>query len=63
MLNPEMAVFGGGVSQSFDLIEAGIKDGLQRYMFKSANKNIKLAKTALSYNAALVGAASICFDY
>jgi glucokinase len=63
MLNPEMAVFGGGVSQSFDLIEAGIKDGLQRYMFKSANKNIKLAKTALSYNAALIGAAAICFDY
>ena len=63
MLNPEMAVFGGGVSQSFELIEPGIKEGLQRYMFKSANKNIKLAKTALGYDAALVGAAAICFGY
>ena len=62
MLNPEMAVFGGGVSQSFDLIEPGIKAALQRYMFKSANKDIRLAKTALSYNAALIGAAAICFE-
>ena len=62
MLNPEMAVFGGGVSQSFDLIEPGIKDAMQRYMFKSANRNIKLAQTALAYNAALIGAAAICLD-
>ena len=59
MLNPEMIVFGGGVSQSFDLIEPGIKDALSRYMFKAANKNIKLAQTALAYNAALIGAAAI----
>jgi len=59
MLNPEMAVFGGGVSQSFDLIEPGIKDALSRYMFKAANKNIKLMQTALAYNAALIGAAAI----
>jgi len=59
MLNPEMAVFGGGVSQSFDLIAPGIKDALARYMFKAANKDIKLMQTALSYNAALIGAAAI----
>ncbi|MCL1857803.1 MAG: ROK family protein [Oscillospiraceae bacterium] len=62
MLNPEMIIFGGGVSQSFDLIEPGIKDALSRYMFKAANKNIKLAQTALAYNAALIGAAAITFD-
>ena len=59
MLNPEMAVFGGGVSQSFDLIEQGIKDALAKYMFKAANKDIKIMRTALSYNAALIGAAAI----
>ena len=62
MLNPEMAVFGGGVSQSFDLIEPGIKAALSRYMFKAANQQLKLAQTALSYNAALVGAAAICMQ-
>jgi len=61
MLNPEMIVFGGGVSQSFDLIEPGIKDALSKYMFKAANKNIKLTQTALAYNAALIGAAAITF--
>jgi len=59
MLNPEMAVFGGGVSQSFDLLEPGMKDALSDYMFKAANKNIKLMQTALGYQAALIGAAAI----
>jgi len=59
MLNPEMVVFGGGVSQSLDLLENGIKDAMERYMFKAANKNIKLSQTALGYNAALIGAAAI----
>ena len=59
ILNPEMIVFGGGVSQSFDLIEPGIKDALSGYMFKAANKNVKLTQTALAYNAALIGAAAI----
>lgn len=62
MLNPETVVFGGGVSQSFDLIEPGIKDALSRYMFKAANKNLRLAQTALAYNAALIGAAAITLD-
>jgi len=59
ILNPETAVFGGGVSQSFDLLESGVKDALSKYMFKAANKNIKLCQTALGYNAALIGAAAI----
>jgi glucokinase len=62
VLNPEMAVFGGGVSQSLDLIEPGIQDALERYMFKAANKDIKIVQTALAYNAALIGAAAITLD-
>ena len=62
MLNPEMIIFGGGVSQSFDLLEPGIKNALSKYMFKAANKNIKLAQTALKYNAALIGAAAVAID-
>ena len=59
ILNPEAVIFGGGVSQSFDLIEPGIKAALSGYMFKAANKDIKLMQTALKYNAALIGAAAI----
>ena len=59
ILNPEAVIFGGGVSQSFDLIESGIKAALDDCMFKAANKNIKLMQTALKYNAALIGAAAI----
>ena len=59
ILNPEAVIFGGGVSQSFDLIEPGVKAALDAYMFKAANKNIKLMQTALAYDAALIGAAAI----
>jgi len=62
ILNPEMAVFGGGVSQSFDLIEPGIKDALARYMFTAANRDVKIRQTALAYNAALIGAAAIATE-
>jgi len=59
MLNPAAVIFGGGVSQSFDLLEPGLWDALDEYMFKAANKDIKLMQTALAYNAALIGAAAI----
>ena len=42
-----------------DLLESGIKSALSEYMFKAANKNIKIVQTALLYNAALIGAAAI----
>ena len=59
MLNPAAVIFGGGVSQSFDLLEPGLRDALSKYMFKAANKDVKLMQTALAYNAALIGAAAI----
>ncbi|MCL2095933.1 MAG: ROK family protein [Oscillospiraceae bacterium] len=59
ILNPKKIIFGGGVSQSFDLLEPGIKSSLDKYMFKAANENIELSRTALGYNAALIGAAAI----
>jgi glucokinase len=59
MLNPEAVIFGGGVSQSFDLIKPGIYSAFNKYLFTAANGSVKLMQTALKYNAALIGAAAI----
>lgn len=59
ILNPEKIVFGGGVSMDFDLLENGIRDAIGKMAFASTNKDLKLCRTALSYNAALIGAATL----
>ncbi|MCL2665493.1 MAG: ROK family protein, partial [Defluviitaleaceae bacterium] len=61
MLNIDTVVFGGGVSESFELLLPGIKDALDKNVFKQANGNVNLLKTALGYNAGLLGAAAVGF--
>ena len=62
LLNLPQIIIGGGVSESFDLLESGIKDYLNEYSFVAANKDIKIQKTGLGYYAALLGCAAICIE-
>ena len=59
IVNPEKIVFGGGVSMDFDLLEGSIRDALDQMAFTTTNQGLKLCKTALDYNAALIGAATV----
>ncbi|MFW6269556.1 MAG: ROK family protein [Bacillota bacterium] len=59
IINPEKVVFGGGVSQSFDLFKNKLLKEYQKNVFLEANKNVKIEKTGLDYNAALIGIAAI----
>ncbi|MBR4941965.1 MAG: ROK family protein [Clostridia bacterium] len=59
LLNPELAVLGGGVSMDMDLLTPGIDRALEEALFKAANPNFKIVKTGLGYNAALLGAAAL----
>lgn len=61
LINPAKIIFGGGVSGAFDLLEPGLRDSLRRYVFHPAYKGLTLEKTALGYEAALVGAAAIAY--
>ncbi len=59
LLNLRKYVLGGGVMQSFDLMEPYIREAFGREAFASPNKNAEIITTALKYEAGLMGAAAI----
>jgi predicted NBD/HSP70 family sugar kinase len=58
--NPYIVVFGGGVSESLNL--ALIESFARKSTFTPKGRFPALAKTALGTRAALIGAASLCFN-
>ena len=61
LLNLPMIVLGGGVSGAFDLLAPEVTQTLHRFAFQAANRDVRVEKTALGYEAALVGAAATGF--
>ena len=59
LLNLRRYVLGGGVMQSFDLMEPYIREAFAGEAFASPNKNAEIITTALKYEAGLMGAAAI----
>ena len=59
LLNPEMIVLGGGVAMDLELLMPGIDRALEEGLFSAANPDLKIVKTGLGYNAALLGAAAL----
>ena len=49
-------LIGGGVAGSFDLFEPTLKATLNDFLFMNANRNLRIEKTALGYEASLIGA-------
>ena len=61
LLNPAVAVFGGGVSMDFPLLESGLRRAAAEYIFAAANADVRFVQTALGYDAALLGGAALAF--
>jgi predicted NBD/HSP70 family sugar kinase len=59
LLNLQMIVLGGGVMQSFDQFYPSVERSFQANLFRDANPSVRIEKSALGYNAALIGAASL----
>ena len=59
IINPQKVILGGGISMDIDLFLPEIKKIVDKMAFKDPNKNLIIEKTALSYEAALIGAAAI----
>ena len=55
-------VLGGGVAESFDLLESGIHKALDRYVFKPGNPQVNVIHSPLGQYAALKGCAAIVID-
>jgi glucokinase len=62
LLNLEAVIFGGGVSQSFDLFLPSLEKSFRTRLFQSANPTVRLEQTGLGYNAGLAGAAAIAIQ-
>ena len=62
LLNPQKVIIGGGVSLGFDLFWPSLKKTLETHVYRNANPGFAVEPTALGYNAALLGAAALCFS-
>ncbi|MBR5515817.1 MAG: ROK family protein [Clostridia bacterium] len=61
-LNLERYVLGGGVMQSFDLMEYKINEAFRKEAFASPNKDAVIVQTGLKYEAGLLGAAALTYN-
>lgn len=62
LLNLRKYVLGGGVMQSFDLMEKDINEAFRREAFTSPNRDAVIVRTELKYEAGLMGAASVALN-
>lgn len=59
IVNPRKVILGGGVAMDMELFYTRLEDTMSRFVFKGANKDLMVEKTALAYDASLIGAAAI----
>jgi len=62
LLNPQKVILGGGVSAGMDLFYPKMKKTLDSMVFRAANRDLSIERTALGYDAALFGAAATGFE-
>jgi glucokinase len=60
LLNPEIVVIGGGVSEGGESFIRRIEKEVKRRAFPSATKNLKIVKAKLGNDAGFIGAAMLC---
>jgi len=58
-VNPEAVVLGGGVMMDDALLMPPLERAFRRFFFRRANEGVRIVKTALGYDAALLGAAAV----
>lgn len=57
LIDPEIIIIGGGVSEAIDLFLPQIKKGMQEYIMGDEAKKIKVVKSKLGKDAGTIGAA------
>jgi len=60
LLNPQIVVIGGGVSEGGNKFIQRIEKEVKRRAFPSATKNLKIVKAKLGNDAGFIGAAILC---
>ena len=62
LLGLDTVVLGGGVAESFDLLEPGIRDAMDRCVFTQGNPEVRVLHSPLGQYAALKGCAALVLD-
>jgi predicted NBD/HSP70 family sugar kinase len=58
LINVPMVVLGGGISMAYELYEKSMLESVAKHIYHNANKSLIIKKTALNYEASLIGAAA-----
>lgn len=61
-INPEKAILGGGVTKAFELFERSMLETVKSRTYRFASKHVRVEKTLLGYDAALIGAAALAIQ-
>lgn len=61
VLDPEAIIFGGSISQSFDLFERSMLDGLKDFPYPKSVEKIQILTSDLQ-NIGILGAAALCVE-
>ena len=59
LLNPARVIIGGGVSISFRIFEKYLCENVNRFLYKNANKELKIMPSDFGYNGGLLGASAV----
>ena len=60
VINVPLVVVGGGVSMEYDLFSEEMEKTVQKKIYRTANKGLRIKRTQLGLQASLVGAAANC---
>jgi predicted NBD/HSP70 family sugar kinase len=58
LLNVQMVVLGGGITMAYPLFENSMLETANKLVYRKANKSFIIKRTALNYEASLIGAAA-----
>ncbi|HXK61800.1 MAG TPA: ROK family protein [Acidobacteriota bacterium] len=61
-IDPELIIFGGSVSRSFSLFEAGMRETLETFAYPRSLQKLRMEVSELP-ESAILGAASLCLEY
>jgi glucokinase len=59
--DPQAVIFGGSISAAFDLFEAGLRRGLERFAYRRVIERLQMMPSTLQ-NSAVLGAAALYVD-
>lgn len=59
IFNPQRVILGGGVLQSWDMLEAGVRQGVREMTFRGFQEGLEITTSSFGDDAGVIGAAAL----